>query len=752
MEHPKRGGRPKGSKNVENRTLEVRKNPVNSMRVRKIHVISSCSDSTDTSDWDENGPKKIDPNRKEINPEASLLDMPIISMSQDQVTQRDIVIPENNTRSSANRHRNFLGSFEEIQNLLKSKIRKATSIISKCCIKGCKRKSKYRSASAIKIKRFCAEHAERKLKEYPDLVDCFGRHIQYKNVNNRLLLFDVESWREIPQFPNSFKELSTNYLPATPVSPTVFFHRNIMKQAFHMSRKGIAAQSVWEIIRQRFDSPPPKNVYKQFMEALQLFCVWSVQEAELKFPELAEIGTKLNWGYFCHCCFGDKMTTKTIVLILDGCFTSKSLKKEGKAGIKSELDDIFYLPTPSSRKNARGIQEQPCCDNFKAGDHRSKAQAGIDVNGVFAAVCVHGFPYKIIDVSKGESLDYGIAIIEEFRRNFPRANLVLAYDIICKLKSRIDAAGINYNSLFLPVLHAYGHDLNCRSKFAPYSKLGFGLEDGENAERFWSQLPYAIHTRFMRPRTRRDYISMHVHYLAEMAYHRLANTIKIKLKRAKTYINSLKNSVGLPTGSYKLFRENLEAIMAAAPTAIQSGNKDLSFKNIESLASSYMKLLEKRKKVRGAKSSAHILRCIQSTKTSLNDEIEKFNLQFPEAKVLFKDVLNITDTKDKTDDQLVFFWKSIEQLIMCYDDSTAAIASLNMTQSSMKLVLKSKLSRDVKQKIRLRLKMNALILKELGKVKVSCKKMLDNYKTYERQVNAYNKAASEMNTNHNLIN
>ena len=36
------------------------------------------------------------------------------------------------------------------------------------------------------------------------------------------------------------------------------------------------------------------------------------------------------------------------------------------------------------------------CANFRAGDIRLKAQNDTDVSAVFAAVCVHGFAYRII--------------------------------------------------------------------------------------------------------------------------------------------------------------------------------------------------------------------------------------------------------------------------------------------------------------------------------------------------------------------
>jgi hypothetical protein len=41
----------------------------------------------------------------------------------------------------------------------------------------------------------------------------------------------------------------------------------------------------------------------------------------------------------------------------------------------------------------------------------------------------------LLDVAKGESLDYAAAIAEKFAEEFPNAKLTIAYDIACKLKN-----------------------------------------------------------------------------------------------------------------------------------------------------------------------------------------------------------------------------------------------------------------------------------------------------------------------------
>lgn len=58
------------------------------------------------------------------------------------------------------------------------------------------------------------------------------------------------------------------------------------------------------------------------------------------------------------------------------------------------LDGLYYLPEPKESDMSKLSANS--CENFRAGDKLSKAQKGVKVNGIFAAVCVHGFIYKMI--------------------------------------------------------------------------------------------------------------------------------------------------------------------------------------------------------------------------------------------------------------------------------------------------------------------------------------------------------------------
>lgn len=79
---------------------------------------------------------------------------------------------------------------------------------------------------------------------------------------------------------------------------------------------------------------------------------------------------------------------------MDACFSAKRYSSSGAKVSDPSLDEMFYMPTPSNIPSSKDYDGE--CSNFRSGDQRLKAKDGRDVNAVFAAVCVHGFAYRII--------------------------------------------------------------------------------------------------------------------------------------------------------------------------------------------------------------------------------------------------------------------------------------------------------------------------------------------------------------------
>jgi hypothetical protein len=79
---------------------------------------------------------------------------------------------------------------------------------------------------------------------------------------------------------------------------------------------------------------------------------------------------------------------------MDACFSAKRYRASGKSVSSPVLDRLYYLPTPERLIQTNSFSES--CSNFRAGDERFKIIKGLDVSAIFAAVCVHGFAYKLI--------------------------------------------------------------------------------------------------------------------------------------------------------------------------------------------------------------------------------------------------------------------------------------------------------------------------------------------------------------------
>lgn len=79
---------------------------------------------------------------------------------------------------------------------------------------------------------------------------------------------------------------------------------------------------------------------------------------------------------------------------MDACFTAKRFKNSGKTVTNPKLDSFYYMNSPATIRNDLVFSDE--CSNFRAGDARLKSDNGDDVAAIFAAVCVHGFAYRII--------------------------------------------------------------------------------------------------------------------------------------------------------------------------------------------------------------------------------------------------------------------------------------------------------------------------------------------------------------------
>ena len=108
-----------------------------------------------------------------------------------------------------------------------------------------------------------------------------------------------------------------DYVPSSPIRKTIFFHRDFLNRAYERVRDGTPTLQIWNAILRKYPEKFFEKMapyYQQFLNVLQVFCCWEVQEQELDFHEFQTSKTG-SWAFKCPCCFGDPNTTKNIIIL-----------------------------------------------------------------------------------------------------------------------------------------------------------------------------------------------------------------------------------------------------------------------------------------------------------------------------------------------------------------------------------------------------------------------------------------------------
>lgn len=235
---------------------------------------------------------------------------------------------------------------------------------------------------------------------------------------------------------------------------------------------------------------------------------------------------------------------------MDGCFVLKRHKTHAGSINDPMLKGTLFFKTPEQLT----VSSSPSavCRDFRSGNIIQKQHSYCDFSGIFGAVCNHGLVFGLMNILKGESLAYSIEMINRIRDFIPMSSrLVVAYDIFCKIKDRLD---LNADDGFVPEMHSYNHNDSCRSLTCPKRMLGFGWEDGEDCERFWSYLrSVAYLTSVMRVENREDVLTLVCLAYNQYLTFNLVEKIKSDLSRCQTLL-SLYNS----SASYEETKLSLE--------------------------------------------------------------------------------------------------------------------------------------------------------------------------------------------------
>ncbi|KAK7448049.1 hypothetical protein VKT23_013806 [Stygiomarasmius scandens] len=181
-----------------------------------------------------------------------------------------------------------------------------------------------------------------------------------------------------------------------------------------------------------------------------------------------------------------------------------------------------------------------CGGSFKAA-HEFLAKvvtAGCDVTGLMALLCRHDRPLFVVNMNTpGERQHYAIALIEKLFEHLPTfVDVGLLYDIGCQLERSCLKWGLLTDymdrlTFAISVFHAFGHQWACQIIYHLRKCVGFGLSDGEGAERLWHSIQRLIaYTRVAGYHLRLYTLDSQFHFGNEESLLRMGHWIRRKLR------------------------------------------------------------------------------------------------------------------------------------------------------------------------------------------------------------------------------
>ncbi|THU86821.1 hypothetical protein K435DRAFT_682930 [Dendrothele bispora CBS 962.96] len=280
----------------------------------------------------------------------------------------------------------------------------------------------------------------------------------------------------------------------------------------------------------------------------------------------------------CPVCFGGKFDRNNkrlkwtdVIVCLDANFTQRHRTSKRDPGRKHP--DSFFLDEdevqevesrvnrardkPNAAKKAKTSDSQDddliepgmrvsravldgCGNSFTAAQESvaKVVASGYDVTGLMAILCRHDHPLFVVNMTTpGERQHYAIALLEKLFKHLPDfVEVGLLYDIACHLERSCFNWGfledyMDRLTFAISVFHAFGHQWACQVVYHPRKCLGFGLSDGEGAERLWNSIQRLIaYTRVAGYHLRLYTLDSQLHFGNQESLLRMGTWIRRKLR------------------------------------------------------------------------------------------------------------------------------------------------------------------------------------------------------------------------------
>ncbi|XP_064406478.1 uncharacterized protein LOC135351424 [Halichondria panicea] len=341
--------------------------------------------------------------------------------------------------------------------------------------------------------------------------------------------------------PEAVTLVRHNMWPATPATPTLAFHQDLLLWMESLLLEGcIGVDAFCRSLEYKIGRDISKQLRKIYPVMIDAFEEYRFNRYQLDC--LLFLSPDLNTTAICPAC---PQSNGTQIISMDGVFGLCRKKSAGVSVRPPLFSGVFFEEQQAVDEfvadyDTFGQIIDKGCHEFLAGDTlRSKSRyAALDETAVFGSICRHEFPQRFLNMKHGERLAYPVYLLKKAHQNKGDKCLLLLYDIACLLETHLKNRGhldmLEKTTLGVPIFHVYGHCAFCQLTYSPRVLTGCGLTDGEAMERLWSCLRrFAKSTKEMRPSHRIDVLtSALLHYASRVRLNLGASLVK-RLKNAQ---------------------------------------------------------------------------------------------------------------------------------------------------------------------------------------------------------------------------
>ncbi|KAH8980291.1 hypothetical protein EDB86DRAFT_2835413 [Lactarius hatsudake] len=185
--------------------------------------------------------------------------------------------------------------------------------------------------------------------------------------------------------------------------------------------------------------------------------------------------------------------------IMDGNFSAEHMRcRTGETDVPLS-SGMAFMANPNSYKahlhSGQEVSQPSTCNTYRAIEQANSSRPHLDVTGIGATACCHGFfvPTSVVDFQKGESICKALSYNME---DIPAA--LVMYDIMCQygvhFQQRVERSPELSLSDSLQLrtgiglFHIHGHQDSCLPHFSPSYIPRAKQVDGEIIETLWAPL------------------------------------------------------------------------------------------------------------------------------------------------------------------------------------------------------------------------------------------------------------------------